>query len=68
LNIRLEKERAFAQIETIGPLQNRLVTLHAHPRIAEDLSQRVSDQWPGQGGEAQEERKQDSSDRRRRFP
>ena len=28
LNIRLEKECAFAQIETIGPLQNRFMALH----------------------------------------
>ena len=38
LNIRLEKERAFAQIETIGPLQNRLVALHSHRRIKQLLA------------------------------
>jgi hypothetical protein len=38
LNIRLEKERAVAQIETISSLQNRLVALHSHGRIEQLLA------------------------------
>ena len=34
LNIRLEKESAFAQIETIRPLQYRFMALHPHASVS----------------------------------